>query len=90
MCGKCVVQSIECIRDCAIFGGGIGFVGVCELLEQKLFSYPDENNANKHICCLQKKIFRQMTVFRPKIKFRTVLKLVDDDALLVLIVGSAK
>jgi hypothetical protein len=20
MCGKCVVQSIECIRDCAIFG----------------------------------------------------------------------
>jgi hypothetical protein len=22
MCGKCVVQSIECIRDCAIFGKG--------------------------------------------------------------------
>jgi hypothetical protein len=21
MCGKCVVQSIECIRDCTIFGG---------------------------------------------------------------------
>jgi hypothetical protein len=20
MCGKCVVQSIECIRDCTIFG----------------------------------------------------------------------